>query len=258
MTRPVFFFEEPTLAAACPGEVLMLAGEEGRHAATVRRIGAGEGIDLVDGEGTRAICEVVCTDKQGLTARVLDLVVEAEPSPRLVLVQALAKGGRDERAVEICTEIGVDGLVPWQSDRAIVRWAGPKAAKGRAKWEGVVRAAAKQARRARIPVVEDLLDTRGLVSWTASLIAEGGRVLVCHEEATSTLGAILAERPLTGLPAGARVAILVGPEGGISPEEISALLEAGAEPVGLGHNVLRSSTAGSVCATLLCAAAGRM
>lgn len=260
MTRPAFYFSDPVseLSQAQPGEVLRLGGEEGRHAATVRRIREGEGLDLVDGYGTRALCEVVSADKQGLDCRLLSLEQEAAPLVRLILVQALAKGGRDEQAIEICTEIGIDGVIPWQSDRTIVRWTGPKAKKGRAKWENTVRAAAKQARRAWLPLVEDVVDSRGLLNGIETLICQGGRALICHEEAIETLSEHLRTHPLAECEPGSKIWIIVGPEGGISPEETSAFQQAGAELIGLGRNVLRSSTAGAVCATLLSAALNRL
>lgn len=259
MTRPVFYADESGvgLDGARPGDALRLGGEEGHHAAGVRRIGAGEGIDLVDGRGARAVCEVVAADKQGLDLRVVSVEHEPPPRVRLILVQALAKGGRDEQAVETCTEIGVDAVVPWQSERAIVRWAGPRARKGRVKWLGVVRAAAKQARRARVPEVADVLDSRGLAARVEEVVSAGGRVLVCHEQAEEMLSERLRARPLDPSAVG-EAWIIVGPEGGVSEGETKALRAAGGELVGLGRNVLRSSTAGGVCATLLCAALGRM
>lgn len=261
MTLPVFLAEDltPALESLSVGDSATLGGAEGRHAASVRRIGAGEWVDVVDGLGLRATCEVSGSDKSTLSLIVRELVHEDAPSPEVILVQALAKGGRDEAAVEICTEIGIDRVVPWASQRAIVQWKGPKAEKGRAKWEGVARAAAKQSRRVYVPVVEDVKDSRELASWVASLIGEAGVAFVCHEEATESLGAALAriqESSEEGaLPA--RIALIVGPEGGIGPEETAQLLDAGARTIGLGDNVLRSSTAGAVALTLIRAAAGK-
>ena len=258
MTLPVFLAEDltPPLASLSVGESATLGGAEGRHAASVRRIGAGEWVDVVDGAGARATCEVSGSDKASLSLVVRELVREDASSPEVILVQALAKGGRDEAAVEICTEIGIDRVIPWASQRAIVQWKGPKAEKGRAKWEGVARAAAKQSRRAFVPVVED---SRELASWVASLIGEAGVAFVCHEEATDSLGAALARvqesRADGTLPA--RIALIVGPEGGIGAEETAQLVDAGARAIGLGDNVLRSSTAGAVALTLIRAAAGK-
>lgn len=261
MTLPVFLSEDltPSLDALSVGEAATLAGAEGRHAASVRRIGAGEWVDVVDGVGLRGTCEVSGSDKSSLSLVVRKLVREDAPRPEVILVQALAKGGRDEAAVEICTEIGIDRVIPWASQRAIVQWRGPKAEKGRAKWEGVARAAAKQSRRAYVPVVEDVKDSRELAAWVASLTDEAGVAFVCHEEATDSLGAALARiqesRSDGDLPA--RIALIVGPEGGIGAEETAQLVDAGASTIGLGDNVLRSSTAGAVALTLIRAAAGK-
>lgn len=254
MTRPVFLAEDlaPDAVTLTVGDPARLAGAEGRHASTVRRIDAGESLDVVDGRGTRLTCEVVSADREGLDLRVVALSREEEPRPRLVLVQALAKGGRDEQAVESATEIGVDAVVPWQADRSIVRWGASKAQRGRAKWESVVRAAAKQSRRSRIPVVEALLDTRGLTARVRHLIDEGGAALVCHEEGGRSLAA-WTEEEWERLRGAGEVDLVVGPEGGISPEEVDGLREAGAEVVLLGPHVLRSANAGPAAAVLLSA-----
>lgn len=260
MTRPVFLGEDlrPDPASVGVRDRVTLAGAEGRHAASVRRIGAGEWVDVVDGAGLRLTCEVAGADKSSLSLVVREVLQEERPVPEIVLVQALAKGGRDEAAVEICTEIGIDRVIPWASQRAIVQWKGPKADKGRAKWEGVARAAAKQSRRAFVPTVEGVMDSRELTSWVASLTDEAGVAFVCHEEASESLGAALASLQEAGAdaPLPPRVALIVGPEGGIGPEETGALVDAGARMIGLGSNVLRSSTAGAVALTLIRAAAG--
>lgn len=260
MTRPVFLGEDlsPDPGSVAVGDRATLAGAEGRHAASVRRIGAGEWVDVVDGAGLRLTCEVAGADKSSLSLVVREVLQEERPVPEIVLVQALAKGGRDEAAVEICTEIGIDRVIPWASQRAIVQWKGPKADKGRAKWEGVARAAAKQSRRAFVPTVEGVMDSRELTSWVASLTDEAGVAFVCHEEASESLGAALASLQEAGADASLppRVALIVGPEGGIGPEETGALVDAGARMIGLGANVLRSSTAGAVALTLIRAAAG--
>ena len=260
MTRPVFLGEDlnPDPASLAAGDRATLGGPEGRHAASVRRIGAGEWVDVVDGRGLRVTCEVAGGDKSSLSLVAREVVREDAPVPEIVLVQALAKGGRDEAAVEICTEIGVDRVIPWASQRAIVQWKGPKAAKGRAKWEDVARAAAKQSRRAWVPPVEEAKDTRELAAWVRALTDEAGVAFLCHEEAVESLGAALARaqegRPNGSLPA--RIALIVGPEGGIGAEETEQLVQAGATTIGLGANVLRSSTAGAVALTLIRAAAG--
>ena len=260
MTLPVFLAEDltPPLASLSVGDSACLGGAEGRHAASVRRIGAGEWVDVVDGRGLRATCEVSGSDKSVLSLVVREITQEDAPSPEIILVQALAKGGRDEAAVEICTEIGIDRVIPWASQRAIVQWKGPKAEKGRAKWESVARAAAKQSRRAFVPVVEGVKDSRELASWLASLTDEAGVAFVCHEEATDSLGAVLARiqesDPDGALPS--HIALIVGPEGGISPEETAALEAVGATTVRLGPHVMRTASAGPVALAVLAHASG--
>lgn len=236
------------------GDAAHLGGPEGRHAGGVRRVSAGEHVDLVDGRGLRLGCETTGATEAGIAVVVRSRVQEAAPAPRLTLVQALAKGGRDEQAVEAATEVGVDDVVPWQSDRCVVRWSGPRAARGRARWQGVALAAAKQSRRAWVPSVAEAVGTRALTAWVRGVVDEGGVCLVCHEEGTRTLSDVLADGELHGAD---RVVLVVGPEGGIAPDELDALRGAGARVVLLGPHVLRSSTAGPVAAALVSVATGR-
>lgn len=258
MTRPVFIYEGDLVPCDLDaGDTVSLEGTEGHHAATVRRIGVGEWIDLMDGHGTRLTCEVLSTSKKGLHLRVDRRVIEPQATPQLILVQGLAKAGRDEQAIEACTEIGIDKVIPWQSEYSIVRWNGPKASKGKAKWESVVRAAAKQARRAWIPSVGDAANSKALATWVEANIEAGGKVFICHEEATESLSSIIASDP-TSFTTASSLTLVVGPEGGMKSEEVDWLQDAGASLVGLGANVLRSSTAGVVGATLLSATLGRL
>lgn len=259
MTAPVFILSPDTLepagaaAAAGPGDALVLTGPEARHAVAVRRLRAGERVDLVDGTGLRLVCEVTAAGEVGakdrLAVRVRERVDEAAPPVRLALVQALAKGGRDEQAVETATEVGVDLVVPWQAERSISVWSGPKVAKGRARWEATAREAAKQARRARVPEVAEPRGTAGLAAWARDVSAGGGVVLVLHEEATAPINGV--ELPSAGV-----VGVVVGPEGGISAEEVSALEEAGAVTVRLGPHVMRTASAGPVALAVLAQRAG--
>jgi 16S rRNA (uracil1498-N3)-methyltransferase len=166
---------------------------------------------------------------------------EPEPDPRLVLVQALAKGGRDEQAVETATELGVDEVVPWQAARGVVVWRGrEREEKGRRRWESVCVAATKQSRRSRVPVVAEPVGTVEL----AARLSTAAVALVLHETATESLAGV-------DLPDHGDVVVVVGPEGGISDTELAALVAAGGRPVRLGPEVLRSSTAGPVALAVL-------
>ena len=241
MTRPVFVLEPDRFAGV--GASVVLSGPEGRHAAVVRRIGPGERVDLVDGAGARAVGVVEAVDGAQLTLRLERVEHEPEASPRMVLVQALAKGDRDDQAIEAATELGVDAIVPWQAARSIVQWRGPRGEKARRKWVDQVYAAAKQSRRARFPDVEALVDTTGL----ARRIASAEAAFVLHEAAPV---------PLAGatLPATGEVVVVVGPEGGIAPEELAVLQAAGGMAARLGRTVLRSSSAGPAALAVLSAA----
>lgn len=242
MTLPLYLVEPWLLHGAQPDGELVLDGPEGRHATTVRRTRVGERLDLADGEGTRARCEVRAVGAGTLVLLVESVVVEPEPAPRLVLVQALAKGDRDEQAVESATEYGVDEIVPWQAARSVVRWRGERGERSRRKWDAVVVAATKQSRRARRPVLGTTATTDDVVARVRGAAA----AFVLHEDASTALAS-------ADLPDGGDVLLVVGPEGGIAPEEVDALRDAGALPVRLGPMVLRSSSAGPAAVAVLSA-----
>jgi len=227
------------------GDTVLLAGPEGRHAATVRRVKVGESVDLADGLGTRAACRVVSLGQDVVTLAVLSRVVEPEPAPRLVLVQAIAKGDRGELAVELATEVGIDEVVPWSAERCVVKWEGARGEKSLARWRSTAREAGKQSRRARHPVLTTWLDTPALLERLA-----GTTCLVLHETAVESLAS-------TPLPVDGEVVLVVGPEGGITDRELRQLEAAGGRPVRLGSSVLRTSTAGAAAASVVSARTSR-
>ncbi len=247
MTAPVFVVDTAALAGAAPGAVVRLDGAEGRHAAAVKRLTAGEAVTLTDGLGLGGHGTVTAVHgKDALDVRLDTPVREAAPSPRIVVVQALPKGDRGELAVETMTEVGVDVVVPWAASRCITQWKGDRGAKALAKWRSTAREAGKQSRRLRFPEVREPMTTRQL----APLLAAAAFAAVLHEEGAEPL----ASAPLP--PAGDLV-LIVGPEGGVSPEELAAFAEAGAKPYRLGPSVLRTSTAGVAAGALLLGRSGR-
>ena len=138
---------------AAVGDLVSLTGAEAKHAAVVRRLRVGEAITVGDGAGVwlSGVAEEVSPSR--VEVRVSVRSEEPAPHPRIVLAQALAKGDRDELAVQAACELGVDEIVPWQASRSVSRWEGPKAVKGRERWSTIVREAAKQAHRAWVPAV---------------------------------------------------------------------------------------------------------
>lgn len=240
MSDPVFHAE---LADPLPavGSTVLLDGPDGRHAAVVRRLRTGESVVLTDGRGRAVTGPVVGVGRQSITVEVASVVVEDEPAVRFVVVQALAKGDRGELAVELLTEVGVAEILPWQASRSIVRWSGERGSKGLARWRSTAREAAKQSRRLWTPVVSEPVTTTAL----ADRVAGAAVALLLHEEASEPLAGV-------PLPAAGEVLLVVGPEGGISPEELVTLASAGGRPTRLTPHVLRTSTAGVVgCAGLM-------
>ncbi|WP_083966914.1 16S rRNA (uracil(1498)-N(3))-methyltransferase [Demequina globuliformis] len=251
MSAPVFV--DPAAANAVPGALIDVRGSEARHAVTVQRREVGETVDIVDGHGTRARGVIEGAAGDLLQVRVGTVAHEADAP--VTLVQALAKGGRDEQAVEAAVELGVTRVVPWAAARSIVQWRGPKADKGRAKWESLVVAASKQSRRAFVAPVDAVASTRDLCHSIGPAVAAGDTVLVLHEDATVPLTSLSFAGPATPEPARA-VWLIVGPEGGIAAEELEQFQRAGATAVRLGPHVLRASSAGPAAMAALAAVRG--
>lgn len=243
-TAPVFFWQDAETTGR--GARVRLDGPEGRHAALVRRLTAGERVDLASGQGVVAECVVAVAHKDWLELDVRDLVHTPAPTPRITVVQALPKGDRGETAVETMTEIGVDAVVPWAASRSIVQWKGERGEKALNKWRATAREAAKQSRRAWWPTVTALHST----TEVADLLAAADQALVLHEDA---------ETPLAGLDVvtDGSVVLVIGPEGSISPQELKAFEAAGARAHKMGPTVLRTSTAGTAAATVVLAKSGR-
>jgi 16S rRNA (uracil1498-N3)-methyltransferase len=237
VTVPFFFLADAADRAV--DDVVRLVGDEGRHAARVRRLRVGEAVALTAGHGTvlRGVVTDVAAD--GLSVEVRDRIDVPRPQPRLTVVQALARGGRDERAVELMTELGVDEVVGWEAARGVARWT----ERTGARWAGVARSAAKQSRRAWWPQVGGPVPT----AEVAALCSEAGLAVVLHEAATEPLTARLE-------PGVSDVVVVVGPEGGLTDEELTDLGAVGGHVVRLGRTVLRSSTAGAAAAAVVFAA----
>jgi len=256
VSAPVFL-AETGLDRVAPGDRYVLDGAEGRHAGVVQRKARGERVDVVDGDGLRLRCVVEDAESGRVTLLVQEAAREPGPDVVVTLVQALAKGDRDEMAIEAATEVGADAVVPWQAERSVVVWRGERAAKSRARWLATVRTATKQARRARLPHVALPLDSRGLAARAAEVVAAGGRVVVLHEEATTALADVPLPAPAGDGGPAPEVLVVVGPEGGISDRELEAFTDAGAVAARLGPHVLRTSTAGPVAIALLAQRLGR-
>ncbi|MEV8266428.1 16S rRNA (uracil(1498)-N(3))-methyltransferase [Microbacterium sp. NPDC076911] len=224
------------------GDIVTLTGAEAHHAAVVRRVREGEEVTVGDGRGVWLRGTVLSVAPKAVCITVAQREQFAQARPRVILVQALAKGDRDELAVQAATELGIDAIVPWQSARSVSRWDAAKRAKGRARWASIVREAAKQAHRAWVPEVSDVVTTAALAT-----LAQTSRVVILEPTATQRLSTLEVKNDPRDL------LLVVGPEGGIDSEELTALIAAGADLVRLGDTVLRTSTAGPAALAVLSA-----
>ena len=238
------FYLSEDLGTAAVGDRVSITGSEARHAVTVSRLAVGETISIGNGAGLIVAGAIVTAEHTELAIEVATVIEEPRREPAVFLAQALAKGDRDELAVQAATELGIDGVIPWTASRSISRWEGAKVAKGRDRWTAVVREATKQSIRSWIPDVLDLVTTKQLAR-----LADGARLVVLEPTASLPLSELeLDDRDLV---------LVVGPEGGVSPQELELLAAAGASIVRLGDEVLRTSTAGPAAVAVLNVKLGR-
>ncbi|WP_299956808.1 16S rRNA (uracil(1498)-N(3))-methyltransferase [uncultured Modestobacter sp.] len=224
------------------GDVLTVDGAEGRHAVDVLRLAAGERVRVSDGQGLLVEGAVLAAEGSALHVQVLARHDVPAPQPEFVLVQALPKGDRGPLAVDLATELGVDRIVPWTAARCVTKWREDRVDKGLAKWRSAARAATKQARRPRVPEVTEPMSTRQV----CGMLADVDLALVLHEQARQPFAKL-------DVPATGTVAVIVGPEGGLTDGEVVAFRAAGAHSVRLGAEVLRTSTAGAAALAALSA-----
>ncbi|MDO4241532.1 MAG: 16S rRNA (uracil(1498)-N(3))-methyltransferase [Microbacteriaceae bacterium] len=236
------------------GARFVISGDEAKHAVKVARLRAGEEILLGNGRGTLAkgeasplaggaaafeftVGEIVYKDGIATGSEAQN---EPAYTPEIVLVQALAKGDRAERAVELCTELGVDSILPWAAKRSVSEWrGGDKITRGIQKWQKIAREAAKQSLRHTVPEIGDLVTLKNLCEKAAA--KENLTIILDPWQASNfseVMSRVSSEKPC-------QITLIVGPEGGITETEISELTAAGALTAVLGKNVLRTSTAGA-------------
>ncbi|MFE7583263.1 16S rRNA (uracil(1498)-N(3))-methyltransferase [Streptomyces gardneri] len=245
MTAPVFVVD------TIPDTPLfVLDGPEGRHAVSVKRLNPGEDVVLTDGRGRWAECVVSAVEgKDRLTVELSTVYEDPAEEPHVTVVQALPKGDRGELAVETMTETGVDAIVPWAASRCITQWKGDRGLKALAKWRSTARESGKQSRRTRFPEVAEPMTTKQV----AALLAGADFAGVLHEDREHGSDALATVE----LPTKGSIVLVVGPEGGVSPDELAAFEAAGAKPYRLGRSVLRTSTAGTAATALVLARTGR-
>jgi 16S rRNA (uracil1498-N3)-methyltransferase len=239
---PVFVAGLADLAA----EQIVLAGAEGRHASTVRRLVPGERADVTDGAGTLAECVVTSAGPGSLNLTVLSRRCVPRPQPSVAVVQALIKGERAEHAVDLLAQVGADVVLPWAAERSIVQWRAERSAKSLARWRSAAHEAAKQSRRAWFPEVTEPVS----LTTVADRIKAAALAVLLDPEAATPLAQV--PIPLVG-----EVVLVVGPEGGITEAEAEALAAAGCCAARLGPTVLRAESAGAVATGIVLAGTAR-
>ena len=244
MSLPVHLV--PSLDGVGVWSTVSVEGDEAHHAVAVRRLRVGESVVLTDGRGSTAVGEVASTGMRVFEVTVASVSSTPAPEPAVTVVQAIPKGDRGELAVEVLTEVGVAQIVPWSASRCVAVWKGERAAKSLSRWRSTAREAAKQSRRPWLPEVAEVASTADVVTR----VSEADLAVVLHEEATEPLATLT-------VPAAGRVVVVVGPEGGLTDDEVAALAEAGAHAVRLGPEVLRTSTAGVAAVSALLARTAR-
>lgn len=248
MTPAVFFYADAADTAL--GDECRLEGAEAHHAGVVRRLRVGERVELTNGRGVALRCEVTELSRGAVRARVLARRDEPPPPIHLTVVQALPKGDRGERAVEMLTEVGVHGIVPWSATRSMSKWPADRSERARGRWAQTARESAKQSRRAWWPIVEELATTADV----AQQIQQADMAWVLRSDGSIPL-ASAAQALADATPAS--VVLVVGPEGDLTDEEVALFTAAGAAVARLGSTILRTSTAGVVASTLVLANAWR-
>jgi 16S rRNA (uracil1498-N3)-methyltransferase len=192
-----------------------------------------------NGRGLIVNVEATAVERDCVALVVRDVDTIAPTTTRVTLVQALTKGDRDERAIEAATELGIDDVVPWAASRCVSIWSESKAERGVERWRTIVREASKQSIRAFIPEVHDYATTERLLEKMSRQL-----ILVLDPTGDIANGDAWAALVAQARTDGRDIAIVVGPEGGITPVELDRFESAGAVRVSLGSRILRSSTAG--------------
>ena len=233
MNTPRFFSPQPLSV----GARVDLSESAARHAVRVLRLRENDGLTLFDGTGGEVSARIVHIARDAVVAEAMQRIdLECESPIDITLVQALQSGEKMDLTVQKAVELGVKRIVPVTSQRSVVRLEGERAQRRVAHWQAVAVSACEQCGRNRVPEVCDLV---GLRQWLAHPAPDGEIVRVLLDpRSNNTLGSL--NRPR----AGERVELLIGAEGGLSPEEIELALQAGFNGVRLGPRVLRTETAG--------------
>lgn len=252
MSLPHFYLENQVIAAEIKTVFpLRLTRDDAKHA-RVMRLSAGEHVAVVDAAQDYFECEIVSTSDEIPLVRISRRLEGGNRPGMVLLVQGLAKGDKMETVIRHATELGVAGFLPLACERSIVKLDKKKAAVKAERWRTIAKSAAMQSGQREIP---DVLDPMNLEEVCKS-ISHATAVLVCWEEApqNASLATAIARgvSQCTCAREDAHIAVVVGPEGGLTEREVDALLACNERSrlVSLGSSILRTETAGIVASAL--------
>jgi 16S rRNA (uracil1498-N3)-methyltransferase len=202
--------------------------DDAHHAIKVLRLSPGERFNLGDGKGAWSRVVIENVNKKSMTVKVLESGFQEALSTQFTVVQAIPKGDRIKESIELSTEGGADRIIMWKSERSIGR-----SEDKLDKLKNTAREASKQSRRFRIPAVDGVATTESVIDE----IAKADLALIFHESATMRLSQVVTPGPK-------KVLAIIGPEGGLTDDEVEAFAAAGAKVVLMGRPILRSAHAG--------------
>ncbi len=247
MSHHRFFLTEALPTGPGPVE-LPLSSADVHHVTRALRLGPGDEVVVVEPDGAAWLARLTSTDHGSCVVEVVEALAGAGPVAHVTLIAGVAKSDKTDLAIEKAVEVGVSRVVPVLTERSVVRLTAEKAAARGERWRRVALAAAKQSQRATVPPVSDPVPLAAIIE---DLDATYDIIVVAWEEGADTAPGIGEALDEAGATSSSRVAVVVGPEGGLTAAEVYDLERAGARTVSLGPTVLRAETAGIVAVALV-------
>lgn len=227
------YFVEPHLFSE---QEVTIVGDDVHHIVNVMRAKPGEEIVVCDGAGRSAVARLVSLSAKEVTAEIVRFLDEQTELPiRITIGQGLPKGEKMEWILQKGTEMGAHAFFPFTSERTIVKLDAKKEAKKLERWRKIVKEAAEQSHRAVLP---EILPPASFRQAIASAASYAQRVIAYEKEGGSTLHQVFA-----AMKPGESLVVLIGPEGGFSPNEVAQAESMGFQSVSLGPRILRTETA---------------
>ena len=231
-------------------ETMELTGTDAHHIARVLRMAVGDNVIIADENERTAKAEITAITDEVVTLSLIEyLEDDSEPTVKVRLAQCLPKSDKMEFIVQKAVELGAVSIQPVNSENCVVKYTADKQAKRVERWQKIAHEAAKQCKRAAVPTVEPIITLKELLSR----VDDDETVLFCYEaEDGRTLRQVLNTHQAE------KYTVLIGPEGGFSPEEARLCQEMGAHPVSLGSRILRTETASLAALTMVLYAHGEL